>query len=241
MFTLYNRRLARAEEKLFRAGSQAALGRMVAVVSHEIKNPLMILRAAGERLMKKYGDPEASIVVEEVTRLDRIVCGYLAFARGDSTLPTEPVDLRQVAGQVQVAYQKYWHDQNVEVAWTIADDLPIIIGDPIGLRQVLVNLLLNAVEAVAAHPGSYKRVAISVTGANKSALQILVSDNGPGLPRDLHDRLFEPFQTTKTAGSGLGLYLCRRIVESHMGTISLTDMRPGWTTFEVRLPAGGLR
>lgn len=239
VFIIYNRRMATAEEKLFQAGSQAALGRMVAVVSHEVKNPMMIIRAAGERLQKKYDDPEAAFVVEEVERLDTIVSGYLSFAKGDASLNRDRVDLRKLTGKILDQFSAQFKKDNVQLTSHIADDAIFLMADPVGLRQVLINLLLNALQAATEAKAANQVKAVHLD-LRKSAGRIIlrVSDTGSGIKPSQRDKLFEPFFTTKTQGSGLGLFLCRRIVEQHRGSIRVADVEKGKTTFEVVLPEG---
>jgi len=239
LYIVYNRRMAVAEEKLFQAGSQAALGRMVAVVSHEIKNPMMIIRAAGERIEKKYADPEAAFIVEEVSRLDSIVSGYLSFARGDLSLRPEPVDLVTLLPEVIAEFSPQFDEQGIRLDVKIEAGLPTITADRTGLRQVIINLLLNAFQAVAGDDRTLPEKLVMVEAARLSDMVIIrVSDNGPGLKTTPRDKLFEPFFTTKTQGSGLGLYLSKRIVEQHRGQIRVVDGKEGLTTFEVSLPIG---
>jgi signal transduction histidine kinase len=244
-YIIYSRRMAAAEEKIYQAGSQAALGRMVAVVSHEIKNPLMIIAAAGERLEKKHANPEASFITEEVARLDSIVSGYLSFARGDKTVNLEPVNLATLCGKIIAEFRPQFDQENVELQTRIDDSLPPLKADRIGLRQVLINLLLNALHAVTGEHNKRpeKLVLLEVLTSDRLPDEVIirVCDSGPGIKPAHRERLFEPFFTTRIKGSGLGLYLSRRIIESHNGTIRITDDKEGMTTFEVILPAGELK
>lgn len=239
IYIIYNRHMAAAEEKLFQVSSQAALGRMVAVVSHEIKNPMMIIQAAGERIQKKYGDPEAAFVVEEVVRLNQIVSGYLSFARGDSSLRLDKIDLNALCEKIISEFKPQFDAQAVSLTFKKKEKLPEIFADQVGLRQVIINLLLNALHAVNSGDGAEagKRV-IMATETAGGKVTLKVSDNGPGIRPSQREKLFEPFYTTKTQGSGLGLYLCRRIAEQHQGNISITDNIKGMTTFELTLPIG---
>lgn len=236
-FIFYNRRMAEAEEKLFKAGSRAALGRMVAVVSHEIKNPLMILRAAGERLEKKYDDAEASFITEEVSRLDQIVSGYLSFARGDAEMHRSDVDIVALIHKIIDRMRPQFEAREVALKTEFPRDSFMIAVDSVGLRQVILNLLLNALHAAADNDTGDKTVRLSLEKST-AAVTLRVSDSGTGIKPSQRDKLFEPFFTTKTQGSGLGLYLCRKIVEQHGGTISVGDTDNGRTTFTVVLPMG---
>ena len=235
-YIIYSRRMAEAEERLFRAGSQAALGRMVAIVSHEIKNPLMILRAAGERIEKKYNDPEASFITEEVSRLDTIVSGYLSFARGESSIHKDTIDLSELSAKILDQLAPQFAEQAVRLDREIEREGIIARVDRVGIRQIIINLLLNGLHAAADNPGN-NRVIFSLT-AQPGRIIIAVSDTGPGIKPAHREKLFEPFFTTKTQGSGLGLYLCRKLVEQHNGTIAISEIRPGMTSFVVSLPSG---
>jgi len=242
IYIIYNRRMAAAEEKLFKASSQAALGRMVAVVSHEIKNPMMIIRAAGERIGKKYDDPEAAFIVEEVNRLDNIVSGYLSFARSDTALNLDAIDLAELCEKVVTEFKPQFDEAGVSLECRQDRDLPSIAADRVGIRQVIINLILNAFHAVTSeeHKRPEKLIRINIGGSEQKA-RIRISDNGPGLSSSRKDKLFEPFYTTKVQGSGLGLYLCKRIIEQHGGKIGIIDDSEGMTTFEVILPPGEKR
>ncbi len=237
-YIIYNRRMTAAEEKLFQAGSQAALGRMVAVVSHEIKNPMMIIRAAGERIEKKYEDQEASFIVEEVSRLDNIVSGYLSFAKGSFSLSLSAVDPAAMGRKIVDEFRPQFEAQGIELRIDIDNNLPQITADRIGLRQVIINLLLNAMQTVSGEEHRSRKIVGMSMHRENDTIRIRISDNGPGIKPSQRDKLFEPFFTTKTQGSGLGLYLSRRIIEQHRGTIGVSSNDRGMTTFTVTLPLG---
>lgn len=235
-FIFYHRRLAIAEEKVFMAGSQAALGRMVSVVSHEIKNPLMILRAAGERLENKYSDEEASFITEEVTRLDEIVTGYLSFARGQKAAMLEKINIAELIEKITTDMQGQFDEKNVDLVCDFEENLPEIEADKTGIRQVILNLLLNALQAAEqTQKSKNKIVAIKIHQSDKN-MTISVRDTGRGIKKKYREKLFEPFYTTKTKGSGLGLYLCRRIIHDHQGTINIVDDSEFPMNIEIKIP-----
>ncbi len=237
-YIIYGRRIAAAEEKLFKAGSQAILGRMVAVVSHEIKNPLMILRAAGERLEKKYDDDEASYIIEEVSRLDAIVNGYLSFAKGERSLTPEKVATAEFFNKIITSINSQFTQKEITLNVKIEDDISDIEVDKIGIRQVMLNLLLNAIQSVEnLEETCKKQVTFEIKQENKKII-IRISDNGSGIKPGNREKLFEPFFTTRTQGSGLGLYLSRQIINMHKGSIKFIDYLPQITTLEIILPAG---
>jgi len=218
VFLLLLRRINRAEEQLFLRETHAHLGRMVAVVAHELRNPLMIIRGSAERLRKKAELPEAGFVVEEVDRLNEIVSGYLDFARAGGSLLSNDgpsvVDLKQLAENTRKhLLQKY---SDVAVQWLGPDEFPALTvkGYPRSLRQVLLNLLINGVEACQAVGGPIA-VGLRIDG-DRNKVRLSVIDRGGGFSRQDLKKIFEPFYSTKRSGSGLGLYLSREIV-SQMG------------------------
>jgi signal transduction histidine kinase len=236
VYVVYSRRLADAEEALFRAGAQATLGRMVAVVSHEIKNPLMILRAAGERLAKKHDDQEAAFVVDEVNRLNEIVTGYLSFARGDLTLHKEKIDLRALIDSLVTEVKPQCRKHGISLELHLPEHLPPLFADYRALRQVLLNLLFNALDAAQeAQVDMTKRLDIRAdTGDEK--VDIVIGNTGEKIPRAEREKLFEPFYTTKTKGSGLGLYISRLITEKHGGKLEFVDNAASSTAIRLTLP-----
>ncbi len=238
LFMLVQRNLNRTQERLFMNETHAYLGRMVAVVAHEIKNPLMIIRASAERLAKKHAAPETGFVIEEVDRLNQIVSGYLDFARGgidSSVLGDEQlteINLSELCGSIRRHFQDKYPDNEIE--WL--DQSPagsgcsgpvICSGYPRALRQVILNLLINAADACLSVSRPIK-VGLSVEEKNNSVC-LTVSDRGPGMNGKELRKAFDPFYTTKQSGSGLGLYLSRKIVAAMKGKMDI-ESKPGHGT-----------
>jgi signal transduction histidine kinase len=231
------RRALSLEQAAGRAGTMALLGQMSAAMAHDIKNPLGIIRAAAERLKKRYGTADDRVfdyIPEEVDRLDRIVSSYLSLGATRPGEP-EPLNLAEVISGVlkDMEHETGRHGIAVEVEF---EDLPPVQASRVELRQVFLNLVLNAIQA------QPQGGAISITGsrshkAGRDWLAIRVSDKGPGIkPEDLR-HAFEPFHTTKEKGSGLGLFSVKRIVEAHKGRVAIDSAPGSGTTVEVRLPA----
>ena len=231
------RRALSLEQAAGRAGTMALLGQMSAAMAHDIKNPLGIIRAAAERLKKRYGTADDRVfdyIPEEVDRLDRIVSSYLSLGATRPGEP-EPLSLAEVITGVlkDMEHETGRHGIAVEVEF---EDLPPVQASRVELRQVFLNLVLNAIQA------QPQGGAISITGscshkAGRDWLVIRVSDKGPGIePEDLR-HAFEPFYTTKEKGSGLGLFSVKRIVEAHKGRVAIDSAPGSGTTVEVRLPA----
>jgi len=229
------RSLERARAEMLRQENLAVMGRMTAGIAHEIRNPLGIIRGAAElqaRKLRALGieHPTLDFIPEEVDRLDRILTRYLAFGKGERP-PLEPLDLtRLVRRVVRTSGDELTRaGVTVEVA---ADEGVTVDGDAPGLQQVLLNLLLNARDAMPG--GGELRVELRRDG-DEAVLRVL--DRGTGLGGADPETLFAPFHTTKEKGSGLGLAVVRRIVEDHGGTITLTDRDDGpGAVAELRLP-----
>jgi len=241
-FLLWQRRIARAEQQIYMNETHAHLGRMVAVVAHELRNPLMIIRGSAERLAKKTSLPEADYAIEEVDRLNEIVTGYLDFARSGGSLLSSDLPVRidltdMVAGIRKHLNDKYTKETDLTINWQ--GELPAadisMIGYPRSLRQVLLNLLINGVEACQ-EAGKPVKIGLEVS-AGSETVDLRVTDGGAGLSKKQQKKIFSPFYTTKKAGSGLGLYLSREIVTQMGGLMELRSKPENGTTIIIKLPA----
>ena len=228
LFLIVQRRLGSLQRQLVMNETHAYLGRMVAVVAHEVRNPLMIIRASAERIGKKHQAPESEFIVEEIDRLNNLVTGYLDFARGseDSYVAgkSETVDLAGFVGNIK----RHIQDKlaGTEIQWT---DTPIPPGTSFdthtsALRQVVLNLLINAAEAC---QSAKLPVKLGLEISDKpDKLVLTVSDEGPGMAKSQLRQVGDPFFTTKQKGSGLGLFLSRKIVVQMGGSMDI-DSKPG--------------
>jgi len=228
-------RLARAEAAVQRAETLASMGRMAAGIAHEIRNPLGIIRATATRLKKLHGDPASpdekfDYIEEEVDRLSAVLDGYLGFAR-DEAPRFASLDLVALVQRTLRLMQPELESARV----SLETEMPAscsVRGDAQRLRQLLMNLVLNAVQAM--NGGGRLRVQVRT---EESFACLAVADSGSGIPPALRNRVFEPFFTTKEKGSGLGLAIVQRIVEEHQGQIQLEAPAGGGTRVEVRLPS----
>lgn len=236
------RALERARATLLQHENLAAMGRMTAGIAHEIRNPLGIIRGAGQhlqRLLQRHGitDETAAFIPEEVDRLDRILAGYLALG-SDGSPSFEDLELASLLRRTARLLESELAASGVRVAF--AEPLPaaVVRGDPHRLRQILLNLLLNARDAM---PGGGEiTLGLRPDGAR---WQVTVVDTGTGLGDVDPEQLFAPFFSGKTQGSGLGLTVSRRLAEQHGGSLSLRSEpgRPGSTatlTLPQRRPRG---
>ena len=235
LFILVQRRLNLAQQRLFMNETHAYLGRMVAVVAHEIKNPLMIIRASAERLARKQKTAESEFIIEEVDRLNQIVSGYLDFAKGgsgDSMLGNEQpttIDLHELCANIRRHFQDQYPQETI--TWLDPRDnidatKPINVAcHPRSLRQVILNLLINGADACrsASRP---IQIGLNAIDNGDGTVAVIVTDNGDGMNKKELARAFDPFYTTRQTGSGLGLYLSRKIVAQIGGRMDIKS-RPG--------------
>jgi signal transduction histidine kinase len=237
----------------------AALGEMAAGLAHEIRNPLGAIKGAAQLLLPPAADgPEAapppsyesqqflSIIVEEANRLNRVVSQFLDYARpfrGE----LQPLDVNEVVRKTAALVTPppvpgadgETRPPPVEVVLSLGDELPRVRADAEQLRQVFLNLAINAVQAMG--EGGKLTISTSVRkvgrrGVPAHLLEVRFRDNGPGIPPNVQKNLFIPFYTTKEKGTGLGLPISQRIIENHGGTIEVRSRMGVGSTFTVVLP-----
>jgi len=218
----------------------AAVGTMTAGLSHEIRNPLnaaalqlTVLERRVQRLPRVEQGPllePLHLVRDEIRRLDHILEDFLQFARPREFV-AKAVEVEPVLTRVLDLLQGEAERRGVRLERAL-ETVPRVAGDEERLRQVVMNLALNAMEAVPA--GGVVRV--SCRPGTDGLVDILVDDSGHGVPPDLRDRIFEPFFTTKAQGSGLGLPIVHAIVTQHGGIIEVEDSPEGGARFVLRLP-----
>jgi signal transduction histidine kinase len=225
----------RLRARLLRSERLSALGEMAARIAHEVRNPLVSIGAAAQVVAEELGPAspvggELQAIAREVRRLDGIVTDFLRFAR-PRRVERRPVDLAPVVRQsVDLARAKAGA---VELKLDLLGPLPLIVRcDPDAMKQVLLNVLLNAVEAQA---DGVVECEARVVGGDAV---LSVADRGPGVPDSARRRVFDPFFSTKTRGTGLGLAVSKQIVDEHGGRIRLLPRRGGGTRVVIELPIG---
>ncbi len=242
----------RAEEELqehraavTHASRLITLGELAAGLTHELTQPITAIGHYADvacRQAQMNRDTVTEVmneavegVREEARRARGLIGRWREFARGQSPRP-EPIDANQVVREAQAMLTR--EARRAGVAWRLElqAGLPRVRADRIQIEQVLVNLIANAIDALATRGGQDREVLLRTThGGHGGSVVITVADNGPGVASDHRARLFEPFFTTKPEGVGLGLSISRSIVQSHGGSLEL-DFEDGWTKFCFELP-----
>ncbi|HOU54610.1 MAG TPA: ATP-binding protein [Myxococcota bacterium] len=228
------------QQELVRAGRLSALGQMTAGLAHEIRNPLASLKGTAQILGDEIApdSPRRRMLdlhLREIDRLAAILDRFLAFARPHEVTHRDS-DLARVVDDVIALLEPQARRQHVRLE-RVPGSLPPIPCDPSLMAQVLMNLLLNAIQAMP--DGGTARVALRrVLRGPRRFAGIEVTDTGPGVPEDLRDRIFDPLFTTRPDGAGLGLSLSARIVEAHDGLIEVSQAPGGGACFLVLLPEG---
>ncbi len=214
----------------------SAIGELAAGLAHEIKNPLAGIKGAIEiirdGMARSHRHREVlGEVLSEVARIDRIVVNLLSYSKPKppdfQELELVPL-IRNVLGFIQ----KMADAKKIHLSFTVQGHVPSLMGDENDLRQLFLNLLLNAIEAVSDNG----MIGVRVQTLGETSVQVEVSDNGPGISTDKLSRIFAPFYTTKNKGTGLGLATCRRIVTEHGGEIRAESVERKGADFIITLP-----
>lgn len=203
------------------------LGRMTAELIHELRQPLLGVKAFGQMLQGRAHDEEfvkqrAAKILTQVSRMESIVDRSKRFSR-EHEPRLQTVDLSLAIDEARELLQPRLLRLGIELRLELEEPLPAVLADPGELQQIFVNLISNACEAVAPSDG----VIVIRTALGDAHVVVSVLDNGPGVPDDLRERIFEPFVSTKESGTGIGLLVCRRIARSFGGDVSLAEGTEG--------------
>ena len=242
-------RVEQLEERERLRDRLAALGEMAAAIAHEVKNPLAVIEVMAGILKRQLPEsPDAqnilADIIKEAKMANVIVQEVLAFVR-PIRLQVEDIAVADVIRDAIATAESHSLKGNVQLRVDLPEALRPIQGDPHQLRQIFTNLLTNAFEAMdgagaiditAAAVDADDEAASAAEQATGPTILITISDNGPGIPAEVIDRIFSPFFTTKPQGSGLGLAIVRKIVDAHDGRIDVGGRPGGGTIFRVTLP-----
>jgi two-component system, NtrC family, sensor histidine kinase HydH len=227
--------LLESQERLLRSERFAAVGEAAAYVSHEIKNPLMVIGGLANQVERRLPDDPAAqeklrIIQNEVKRLESFLGELRDFLR--PVLPSkQEIDLNRVIRDVKALMGDAVEERGIHLETRLDPNLPPLEADPNQLEQVLLNLVKNALEAT-----EEKGTIVVSSGAKDGQVWFSVQDTGRGMAEDVQEKIFHPFYTTKDKGTGLGLAVINKIVTDHHGTITVDSVAGSGSTFTVRLP-----
>jgi PAS domain S-box-containing protein len=227
----------------------AIVGELSGALAHELNQPLAAILSnaqAARRLLAR--DPvdleEVGSILGDIASDDKRAAEVISRMRAlmkKAEARRQPLDVNDLATEVLQLAHSELIQRKIAVITRLAPNLPDIQGDHVQLQQVLLNLIMNACEAMAANDGIERILEVSTGRNGTGSLQIIVADRGPGIPRDLIERIFEPFITTKVQGLGLGLPICRSIVAAHGGRIWVVNNLDRGASFFVSLPIHAAR
>jgi signal transduction histidine kinase len=232
------RELRAIEAEMAQRGRLAALGDVAAAFAHEVRNPLNAVSMGLQRLRAEFSPTPADeytgfvdLMQDEVRRLNTIVEQFISLARPLPLTPA-PVPVDALLGELARLVQSQAHAAGVTVRVAVPEPTPVVLADRDRIQQVLLNLVLNGVQAM-------KRGGTLTIEAQpeRERVAITVTDTGSGIPADVLPRIFDPYFTTRRGGLGLGLTLARRIVEAHGGTLDVESTPGRGSRFRLRLAA----
>lgn len=229
---------ARLHQQLERAERLAALGKLASGLAHEIRNPLTSIKAFFQILNSDEDEEDkreiAEIASQEIVRIEGLLDNLLCFAR-----PRPPeyslIDIREVLDETLAIIKPESTSENIRIVKNYSDSVPMIHADEKQLKQVFMNLMFNALQAM---PDGGELGIDLFHDKEKDIVKIKLADSGCGIDKKHLSKLFDPFFTTKAQGTGLGLSICQRIIESHNGRIAIESEKNKGTQVHITLPAG---
>jgi C4-dicarboxylate-specific signal transduction histidine kinase len=236
------------QEQLVQAGKLATLGELTTGVAHELNNPLNNIGLFVGNIIDRIhmGELETERALEDlekamgqVQKATEIISHLRTFGRA-APVTFEPVDVDEVIERALSLMQEQLRLRAIEVELELCPEVLMVLGNPIQLEQVFINLLTNARDALEDVTDEPKRIRVAST-LERDRIEIVFADNGPGIPPALAQRVFDPFFTTKEVGTGtgLGLSITYSIVKEHGGEISISQSAGGGATFCIELPVLG--
>jgi len=228
--------LSRTRDRLIEAERMASVGRMASHLAHEIRNPLTAIGGFAASIARQYQDDartqrNATIIYDEARRLERTLANVLDYTR--PLRPNKrPVDLNEIVRQTLEQFQPQLKESDISPRLLLEESLPLVSADAEMVKQVVINLVKNAVEAL---EGRQHPVLTVATLMGEVEVEMVVADNGVGMEQDTLSNLFSPFFTTKMGGIGLGLSVSRRIVAQHGGRIEVESTLGVGSAFTVTL------
>lgn len=231
--------LRRLQTELVQSEKLALVGKMSSAVAHELRNPLVPIGGFANLIFKRLGDESplrkyAGIIVREIDRLEKLLHNILYFTK-DKRPELKPCNLNDIINDLLFFYKDTFEEHNIGLSIDLSPELPLVSLDHSLIKQALINVIINAIQAMEA--GGVLTVESRLKrGRDTLSAVVIVTDTGPGIPNEIMDKIFDPFYTTKIRGLGLGLSLTRGIVESHGGEIKVESAEGRGSTFTIVLP-----
>lgn len=232
-----NEKIKRIEDELVKANKLSTIGELASSIAHEIKNPLISIQGFAKRIQKAKDfeavERYATFIEKEAGRLSEVLSKLLSFSRMDEP-KFELANINEIVDDTVLFMEHHLtRFKNIELDISKKEDLPYVKVDKIHIQQILVNLIMNAAHAMP--EGGLIKI---ITGKEKDHVFISVKDNGIGIKKEIMDKIFEPFFTTKEKGmgTGLGLSLCKRLIEANKGKIEVESEENKGSTFKVLIP-----
>ena len=242
-------RTARQQKELAHLSRVTMLGELSGSMAHELNQPLAAILSnaqAGLRFLAR-GDADLTEVreilqdiVDQDKRAGEVIRRLRALLK-KGEVHRQPLDVNDIAQEVLTLVESDLVNHGVTTSTDLAADLPMVTGDRVQLEQVLLNLVMNASDAMSSKPAGDRRLTVRTERSREDGVCVSVSDRGTGMAPDAEARVFEPFFTTKPQGLGLGLSVCRTIITAHGGTLSAANNPDEGATFGFTLPANGAR
>jgi PAS domain S-box-containing protein len=240
------RRYREVQMALAHSNRAATMGQLTASIAHEIRQPITAVSTYASAASRWLGARPANLdevrqaldgIVDEATRAGGIISGIRDLVR-KAPPRKDRVDINEAVLEVIELTRGEAAKNEVSVLTVLGDALPLVLGDRVQLQQVMLNLIVNAIEAMGATGTGPREVLISTAADSSNGVSIAVRDSGPGLPPEEITRVFDPFYTTKESGLGVGLSICRSIVETHGGRLWACTNEPQGAVFQFTVPVG---
>ncbi|WP_175922790.1 trifunctional serine/threonine-protein kinase/ATP-binding protein/sensor histidine kinase [Burkholderia latens] len=238
-------RFREMQQELAHANRVSAVGQLTATISHEVKQPIAAMAANADAALRwlaarpsnvERASKALDLIVRDALRAGDIIDRIRNFVR-KSPVREETVDVNAAILDILFVTRRDAEKNGICIDTDFATPAPLVVGDRVQLQQVILNLIVNAIEAMHAVNEGRRSLIISTSNTDGGSVEICVADSGPGVSDAHMDRLFEPFFTTKDTGMGVGLSIAHSVVAAHGGRLHATARQPAGTTFHVMLPS----
>ncbi len=232
-------------EQFAHASRVATLAEMSATIAHEVNQPLAAIVMGAETSLRWLSRDEP-----DMAKVEQLLRRIVSSARRASDMVQRirsmatkhepelvPVDLNEIVEEALQLVRPELEAESIDLSVMPGAGLPVVLGDRIQLQQVIVNLLVNSIQAVTRAEGRMRRITLDTSVGEDDAVGFSIRDSGPGIPDENLDRVFESFFTTKPDGMGIGLAICRSIIAAHGGSIAVSNVPGGGARFRFVLPA----